>query len=108
MIRVYTALNPAEAHLVVGLLEQEGIRAAVRGDALFTTVEGGGAVLGMRPTVWIEDPDQEAAARALADRYARGEVLAQADDAPWICADCGEPHDPPFAFCWRCGAARPH
>lgn len=108
MKQVYAALNPTEAHLVAGLLEQEAIRATVRGDALFTTVDGGGAVLGMRPTVWIEDPGQEGAARALVERYARGEILAEADDAPWICSDCGEHHDPPFASCWRCGAERPH
>lgn len=107
MKQVYAAQNPTEAHLVAGLLEQEGIRATVRGDALFTTVDGGGAVLGMRPTVWIEDPDQEPEARALAERYARGEVLSHPGDAPWTCSACGEPHDPPFTSCWRCGAERP-
>ena len=41
MKQVYAAPNPTEAHLVAGLLEQEGIPSAVRGDALFTTVDGG-------------------------------------------------------------------
>jgi len=106
--QVYAAQNPTEAHLVAGLLEQEGIPSAVRGDALFTTVDGGGAVLGMRPTVWIGNPEQETAAKALIARYDRGEILAHPEDAPWICTDCGEHHDPPFTSCWRCGAERPH
>jgi len=44
----------------------------------------------------------------VAARYDRGEILAHPEDAPWICTDCGEHHDPPFTSCWRCGAERPH
>jgi hypothetical protein len=25
---------------------------------------------------------------------------------PWTCADCGEPMEPQFTQCWRCGATR--
>lgn len=103
--RVHIARNPVEAQLVVDLLIQEGIPAVIRGDALFNTVEGGAAALGMLPTVWIQHDVHLERAQHLVERYERGDLSDQGRS--WTCPRCGERHDPPFAVCWRCGAQQP-
>jgi hypothetical protein len=103
MLKVFVARNPVEAHLVLGLLEGEGIRGEVRGEALFTTLQGGAAAEGLLPAVWIEREQQgPAALEALARYQARG---AEGAGPSWQCC-CGEAHEAQFTHCWRCGAAR--
>lgn len=106
MIKVFEACNHAEAAMVVGLLEAMGIPSRIRGEALFTTVEGAAAIPGMSPAVWIEDADQLPAARATVERYGRGEAPTLPGEAPWTCPDCAESHEPQFQACWQCGRER--
>jgi hypothetical protein len=63
MKQVFVASNPAEAHIVRGLLESRGIDAEVRGEALWGT--RGETPLGpdTLPTVWVEDAQATEAAR---------------------------------------------
>jgi hypothetical protein len=52
------------------------------------------------PQLWVEDPFESAALRAL-------EKAATAPEgAPWTCAQCGEQLEPQFTTCWRCGHER--
>ncbi len=103
MMRVFEAQHHAEAHFVAGLLQTAGILAEVRGESLFTTVEGGSVIPGLRPSVWIlEDRQQEQAIGVLA-AYTTGEGIPSYSDGPWTCPRCGEIHDPQFASCWNCG-----
>ena len=76
MIRVYSAKDIMEAHIVSGLLESRGIPAKVSGDYL----QGG---IGELPAmdlivVWVNDEDVQAA-RKIIEEYDRGggdELLA--------------------------------
>ena len=101
MKKVYTATNPAEAHMVAGLLEGAGLEAEVRGADLFHTVNGATAVPSMLPAVWIGDEDRLPEALALVEAYRLG---GQGD--PWTCAACGEVHEAQFSSCWKCGAGQ--
>jgi rubrerythrin len=106
MKKVFEARNHAEAHLVAGLLEAEGFPAHVRGEALFTTVEGGAAVAGMCPSVWVVEDRHADPCAELLERFRRGEALHAEEAEPWVCPGCGERHEPPFEACWRCGTSR--
>jgi hypothetical protein len=130
MLKVYVAQNPMEAHLVLGLLEAEGIPGEVRGDALFSTLQGGAAAAGLLPAVWIQRDQQAPAALARVARFTAGarsgagETLPPIPSAtpyprftagarsgagegePWHCGACGEDHEGQFTHCWRCGADR--
>lgn len=107
MLKVFVAQNPVQAHLVQGILEAEGIDAEVRGEALFTTLQGGSAMPATLPTVWISDDDQAIQARALVERFSGSELPVAVALAPWLCADCGELHEPQFTQCWNCGSPKP-
>ncbi|MBL0211518.1 MAG: DUF2007 domain-containing protein [Holophagaceae bacterium] len=103
MMKVFEARHHAEAHFVAGLLDASGISAEVRGESLFTTVEGGTAIPGMRPSVWILEDRQQEKAREILSNYATGEGAPTFSDGPWKCPRCGEIHEPQFAACWNCG-----
>jgi len=55
MKQIYVANNPAEAHLVKGMLESHGIHAEVRGEALWGTRGETPVTAETLPTVWVED-----------------------------------------------------
>jgi Putative prokaryotic signal transducing protein len=55
MKQVFVARNPAEAHLVKGMLESRGIRAEVRGEALWGTRGETPLTPDTLPTVWVDD-----------------------------------------------------
>lgn len=106
MLKVFDAQHHAEAHFVQGLLVAEGVDAEVRGESLFTTMEGASAIPGMRPEVWILDEALRLPALALVERYRSGAGFQGPGEAPWTCA-CGEVHEPQFTSCWRCQALAP-
>lgn len=102
-MKVFEAQHHAEAHFVAGLLNASGISAEVRGESLFTTVEGGTAIPGMRPSVWILEDRQQEKAREILSNYTTGEGAPTFSEGPWKCPRCGEIHEPQFAACWNCG-----
>ncbi len=106
MIKVFTAQNHAEAHLVKGLLEAEGIQAEVRGDAL-STLEGGLAVESFRPSIWVPKDHHLGNATELVERFSRRQPSTLHPGSPWHCPQCEERHEPQFTECWHCGTSRP-
>lgn len=98
MRRVYTAANLPEAHIVLGLLRQQGIAARV----LNEHARGGLGELPFDetcPEVWIEDDaDFERALAAV-----RAYETRQAERPPQRCALCGEESPADFDVCWNCG-----
>jgi hypothetical protein len=105
--QVYLAENPIEAHMVVDLLQAEGIEAVVQGEHLFAIR---GAVPISYPTVWVLDDDDYERARALALDYDRGQYTMQGEGVSqeaWTCGQCGERIEGHFGQCWHCGAERP-
>ena len=105
MTRVYVAKHPTDAHLFKGILEQEGIEAIVRGEALFGARGEAPLTFDTLPSVWVLDPEDAERAGCLALEYGRGAAPAGPRDT-WRCGGCGEIVEEQFGECWNCGRAR--
>ncbi len=69
MKQVFVARNPAEAHLVQGMLESRGIRAEVRGEALWGTRGEIPLTPDSLPSVWVLDDLQLPEAIRVVEEY---------------------------------------
>jgi hypothetical protein len=102
---VHRTADRTTAQLLRGALEVEQIPAIVEGEhlcALRGEVPVGASA---EYRVCILDDEQLPRARLLARQWlAHGETPA---GAHWICAGCGERHEPHFGSCWQCGEAAP-
>ena len=111
--KVYEAKNAADAQLLRGLLESEGIPAIVRGVGMVPFIEVGLFRMGSRPTVWVlEDARLPRALEVVHGYRTDPEQAAAATDgaapaAAWICPSCGESMEQQFSDCWNCGDPRP-
>jgi hypothetical protein len=104
--KVYTATDPADAHLLKGLLEGDNIPAEVRGEHLYAMRGHLPITQETCPSVWIlENGDFERAIELVT--AIRQEGAAATDGARgWRCG-CGEENERQFSECWRCGWSRP-
>jgi hypothetical protein len=98
LITIYEAANPTEAHLVMNLLVDEGIKAYVQEDEPFPLVNF--------PSHVVVRREDEAQARAIIERY-DAEQVARADRPDWKCPACGALVIGAFDDCDACGAPRP-
>lgn len=111
--KVYEAKNAADAHLLRGLLESEGIPAIVRGVGIAPFMEVGLFRIGSRPTVWVLEDARFSRALEVVHGYRTDpdQAAAAADGAApaaaWICPSCGESMEQQFSDCWSCGNPRP-
>lgn len=80
MRTVFTAQHPAEAHLVVGLLEEAGIRCVVEGEMLFGARGEIGLLPSSLPRVCVDDEDAARAIEVLAPHVQRAEQAARDED----------------------------
>ena len=128
MMKVYSALDPADAHAVCGYLEAHGIEAIVQGEELW----GGRGELAFdmntAPSVWVvTDEDAERARRLIDESRGRGgrsecekcgyDLRGLTEPrcpecghpfpkpATWTCPACGEEIEEQFNACWKCGAS---
>ena len=69
MKQVFVAQNPAEAHLVRGLLETRGIHAEVRGEELWGTRGETPLTSDTLPTVWVLNDLQVPEAMSALEEY---------------------------------------
>lgn len=114
MRHVYTARDEMDAHFIRGLLEQQGIRAVVQGEALEAGALGTLPLSAQAmPSVWVDDPDEARAAEVVAE-YRRVDVANAGDDdgnkaarMTWTCRNCGVRVEEQFDRCWKCGHPRP-
>ena len=98
MKRIYTALHLPDAHIVANLLKHAGIAVQV----LNVNASGAMGELPMDaalPQVWLENVQDETAARALIENFQR----ASATDSVRPCSQCGEENPIAFELCWSCG-----
>jgi hypothetical protein len=104
MLALHNARHAAEAHLIRGYLESQGIAAAVRGEHL----TGG---IGELPAdlcgVWVVDDHDFKRADELLQQYLRGDAARLRAHEGWRCEGCREEIEGQFTDCWNCGAARP-
>jgi hypothetical protein len=98
MIKVYTAANLLDAHILLGLLQCQGIAARV----LNANAQGGLGEIPFAntyPEIWAEDARDAARAKAVVESFER----AEEPGAPLICGHCGEESPAGFERCWNCG-----
>ncbi len=101
MIRLYSAADPLQAHVLRGALEAAGIHAEVRQDALFSTRGETPVTFDTLPEVWVAEADLEPA-RQIVEELERAPAPAAGE--PWVCRGCGESVEAQFDRCWSCGA----
>jgi hypothetical protein len=100
---VFTARHPAEAHLIRGMLEADGIRAVVRNDQLY----GAFGEIPVLPTVWIVDDSEADCSSELIVGFLCGSAARAHGYERWTCVHCGEVLEGQFTDCWNCGSSRP-
>jgi hypothetical protein len=105
MTEIYRAAHPAQAHLLRGLLDAEGIEAVVIGEFGYNVRGEAPMTTETLPRVCVVNDDDAARARALAVSFDQGGSAGPA--ATWTCAGCGEAVEEQFGACWKCGAERP-
>jgi hypothetical protein len=101
--RVHSAANLPEAHLLVDLLADRGIRARIL-NANASSLAGELPIEASLPQVWVDDPTDADRARAVIDAYHR-EIPTTATIK---CPACGEENPASFDLCWNCGAGLEH
>ena len=107
MIEVYRAANPIDAHVLRGVLEAEGIEAAVIGEDAFSLRGGTPLTTETLPRVAVAREEDVERARAIVESFDRHTPTPTPAEPLWLCAGCGELIEGQFETCWKCGAARP-
>ena len=105
LIKLWVAANAVDAHMLRQLLEQEGIRAVVRGDDMVPLQGGNLFRMETRPSVWVLADERLTRARELAAELATGGAR-DGDPRTWACR-CGESVEEQFSECWSCGRSKP-
>src|SRR4051794_1414390 len=94
MKQVYTARDEMDAYFVKGLLDEEGIRAIVQGEALQETWGNLPLTPKSLPSVWVPQADVAQATPIIEEYKRRDQLDAAVDDLPskptWTCPQCGE------------------
>ncbi len=106
MKKVYIAKNPADAHLLRGLLEGANIEVEVRGEFLYGVRGEVPITEDTCPSVWVMEDSDYDRAMELVSTFREGEPLIPEGTGSWYCS-CGEENENPFTECWSCGKARP-
>lgn len=116
MRNIYTARDAMDANFLRGLLEQEGIKAVVQGEALQETWGNLNLTAASLPSVWVDDVDVVRAEpiveeyrqvdKANADRDDDDEEVATTAAGGWICTNCGRQNEAQFDRCWHCTHTR--
>ena len=98
MKKVHTAATLAEAHLLVDLLADRGIRARIF-NANASSLAGELPIDAALPQIWVEDPADAPRAREVLDDFMR-----LPPQPTRKCLACGEDNPGSFDLCWNCGA----
>jgi hypothetical protein len=106
LMKIYDARNPADAHLLKGLLEGENIQAVVRGEYLWGTRGETPLTPETSPSVWVPEDDFERAMELVSAFRSEEDVPEPPQGEEWRCAACGETNEWRFTECWRCGRTR--
>lgn len=102
-MKVYSAKNPTQAHILSGLMQSQGIDVEVKGDGLFGLKGEIPMTTETDPYLWLNNPAQYEQARQIIADYESEPVLEQS----WQCSHCEEVIEGHFGACWQCGAMKP-
>lgn len=106
MKKLYSAMNPTEAHLLRGVLESEGIEAIVRGEFLWTARGEVPLTTDTAPSVWVVNDEDYEQAMEIVVEFKAPENAAGSENKDWKCDKCNETNEGQFTECWNCGASR--
>lgn len=97
-MKIFTADNPTEAHIVCGLLRTAAIDAEVKGESLFSLQ--GELPFGEEtsPTIWLNQPNKLDKALEVISDY-KSTIF---DGIAWKCTHCDAENEAQFAICWQC------
>jgi len=98
MKKVHAATNLPEAHVLVDVLADRGIRARIF-NANASSLAGELPIEASLPQVWVEDPADAARAKEVIDEF-----LRRPAGPTKKCPACGEENPASFELCWNCGA----
>lgn len=101
-MKIYSASNPPEAHIVCELLKAHDIECEVRGEGIFGLqgeIPFGEA---SEPYVWLLASSKATKASILLEQYQNS-----SNGSDWQCAECGELNEAQFGMCWQCEATAP-
>lgn len=100
MKRLCKAASLPDAHILRGLLGQEGIAVHVFNENAQSGV-GQLPVAEALPELWVDDENDWQRAQDVVRRF----EAAPRVDATLRCVGCGEDNPGNFQLCWSCGAA---
>ncbi|MFV0574136.1 MAG: putative signal transducing protein [Vibrio sp.] len=101
-MKIFTANNPVEAHIVCELLKSNHIDAEVHSEGIFSLKGEIPLTSDTDPYVWLLDEEKEQQAKRLIEGY-----LQEEQRPNWICEHCNESVEAQFAVCWNCGETNP-
>lgn len=99
-MKIYSASNPPEAHIVCELLKSQDISCEVRGEGIFGLQGEVPFGENSEPYVWLFDPDKCNQANEIIDQFRTTQ-----NGSDWHCSQCGEINESQFGVCWQCGTA---
>lgn len=130
MIRVAEPADPLEAQLLLGVLEEHGIRAVVQGEALWAARGELPFTPESAPSIWVNDETDAERARQILEEHKTpanplhcsqcGTDLRGVSEPrcpkcghpfrvvhTWTCPACKEVIGTQFTHCWSCGEEKP-
>lgn len=102
---VFTAENPAQAHIVKNFLDHNGIKTKVHDEIFYIgwDVPRTGSAL---PTVSVINDEEAQTALELLKTFFTDKVELKEDpnqkEQEWKCEQCGEMIEEQFTECWKC------
>lgn len=102
MLKLYSAADLQQAHLLSHLLEQAGIAHYIANENL----QGGVGELPFTqtyPAIWLFDETDREQAQAIIAAF---EQAGTRQGDGWRCGACGEDNPGTFETCWKCGHGR--
>ena len=106
MKKLYDARDPADAHLLNGLLDAAGIEAVIRGEYLWGVRGDVPMTPAECPSVWVLDDSDYERAMELVSEFRPADRDRTFNDEAWVCPRCRETNGEQFTECWNCGAPR--
>ena len=98
-MKIYSASNPTEAHIICEFLKAHDIACEVHGMDLFGLQ--GELPLGesTEPYIWLFDDNHHDQAIKIIEQFRQ-----RSTHSDWCCSYCGEDNGAQFDLCWNCGA----
>ncbi|MBA5762458.1 DUF2007 domain-containing protein [Vibrio sp. 404] len=99
-MKIYSAANPPQAHIVCELLRSHNIDCEVRGEGIFGLQ--GEVPFGetSEPHVWLLELDKSPQATLLIKQFEQPHT-----EPSWRCPVCDEINEGQFALCWQCSSS---